>query len=773
MLESESAASAIDYWRKSLEGAPPVELPGYRSSATLRTPAGASVSTVLDETLVALLRAIADDEHVTLRSVLSSAFMILLSRYSGQRDIVVGVQVANRQEEEARNLCGPVSNLLPLRIDLSPQQPFMNVLCQVEKTALEGGKNAVPFEKLLQELTVERSLTRPPLVQVTFNFRAAVEVKPQVTGLAIEDFMVDGSPNNFELILDIAAASDGVKCCFRYDANLYDSTLIEGLARHFQVLLKSIVADPSQTISTLPLLTDGERAQLLVEWNRTEVGYPAGQCIQELFEAQAERTPEGLAVVGGQQRLTYAELERRANQLAWRLRREGVGCESVVAVCMGRSVELVMALLGILKAGGAYVPLDPRYPAGRLRLMLEDSGAQVIVSESELGAGLPPVAGKPLWLDQEREELGRESAGRVARVSQPESLAYVIYTSGSTGRPKGVGIEHRSTVALLQWAQAVFSGADLKRVLASTSICFDLSVFELFLPLSVGGTVVLAEDALRLGSGGWSEELSLINTVPSAMAELVRLECLPGSVRGVNLAGEPLPQRLVEELSERGIERFYDLYGPTEATTYSTYALRGAGERATIGRPIANTQVYLLDRRLEPVPVGVAGELYLGGAGLARGYLQRPELTAEKFIANPYGAAGTRLYRTGDIARYQRDGQLEYLGRGDQQVKVRGYRIELGEIETAINEHPAVRESVAVIHGEGLTDTRIVAHVVLNNDRQFDQREQVQHLTSWRSIWDDIYRQDMLPKDPRFNTVGWNSSYTGEPIPKNEMREWA
>src|ERR1041385_2412624 len=345
-LGNESAASAIDYWRKSLEGAPPVELPGYRSSATLRPPAGASVSTVLDETLVALLRAIADDEHVTLRSVFLSAFMILLSRYSGQRDIVVGVQVANRQDEAARNLCGPVSNLLPLRIDLSPQEPFMNLLCQVEKTALEGGKNAVPFEKLLQELTVERSLTRPPLVQVTFNFRAGVEVKPQVTGLAIEDFMLDGSPNNFELILDIAAASDGVKCCFRYDANLYDSALVEGLARHFQVLLKSIVADPSQTISTLPLLTDGERDQVLVEWNQTEVDFATGQCIQVLFEAQAERTPAGLAVVGGGQRLAYGGLGGGGNQLAWRLRREGVGCESLVGVCMGRSVELVVALVG-------------------------------------------------------------------------------------------------------------------------------------------------------------------------------------------------------------------------------------------------------------------------------------------------------------------------------------------------------------------------------------------------------------------------------------------
>src|SRR6185503_15801414 len=298
---------------------------------------------------------------------------------------------------------------------------------------------------------------------------------------------------------------------------------------------------------------------------------------------------------------------------------------------------------------------------------------------------------------------------RPPRVGGPESLGYVIYTSGSTGRPKGVAIEQRSTVAMLQWAQQVFGPEDLAAVLASTSICFDLSVFEMFLPLSVGGAVIMAQDALQLAQGNWTGvELSLINTVPSAMAELVRLGCVPASVRVVNLAGEPLSQTLVEQLYEQsGVERVYDLYGPTEDTTYSTYALRGVKEAATIGRPIANTQVYLLDQWLEPVPVGVAGEIYLGGAGLARGYLKRPELTAERFIPHPYGEAGTRLYRTGDLARYQRDGKLQYLGRRDQQVKLRGYRIELGEIEAVLQQHPFVREVAVTLH-----ERRLVAYVV-------------------------------------------------------------
>jgi amino acid adenylation domain-containing protein len=708
-LGSEAAETAIDYWRQGLEGAPPaVELPGRRSSAARRTPAGATVSSVLDDRLVARLRAFARGEDVTLRTVLLSAFAILLSRYSSQRPIVIGLQIINRQQADERDLIGPVSNVLPLRLDLSPTALFVDLLHQVEELVLESEKRGfVPFEKLLQELNVERSLSRPPLVQVTFDFRTVEEEKGHVDALVIDGFELDFGVKNFEISLDVNAARDRLECHFRYDEDIYDASVIEGLAGHFHVLLNAVACTPRQAISALPLLSAAEREQVLVKWNTTGAAYEQGLCVQQLFEAQAERTPGATAVVDQQQHLTYTELEQRANQLAWRLRREGVGCESLVAVCLERSVDLVVALLGIWKAGGAYVPLDPSYPQPRLRYVLEDTHAEVVITQRQLAARLPAI-GKQLWLDEEREQLAQESTARPARLNRPESLGYVIYTSGSTGRPKGVAIEQRSTVALLQWAQTVYGPEDLSGVLASTSVCFDLSVFELFLPLSVGGTVVLAEDALQLASGQWGVELSLINTVPSAMAELLRLECLPRSVRVVNLAGEPLAQTLVQQLYEQGgIERVYDLYGPTEDTTYSTYALRSGEQAATIGRPIANTQVYLLDGLLQPVPIGVAGELYLGGAGLARGYLNRPELTAEKFIPNPYGEAGTRLYKTGDLARYQADGQLQYLGRGDQQVKVRGYRIELGEIEAALREHPSVRDAVVVVH-----ERRLVAYVV-------------------------------------------------------------
>jgi amino acid adenylation domain-containing protein len=707
-LEGEAGVSAIDYWRERLAGAPPaVELPGHRTGAAPGTPAGATILSGLDQALAGALQALADREETTLRTVLLAAFAVLLSRYSTQRDLVVGLEVTNRDEHTC-NLVGPVSNLLPLRLDPEPRESFIDLLHRLEELVFADEKRAVPFEKLLQELNVERSLSRPPLVQITFDFRITCETNLRVDALYIEDFALEANLNDFELTLDIVKASEQLDCRFGYNAALYDTALIRSLAGHFQILLRGIVSNPLQMISALPLLSGPEREQVLVEWNRTDAGYPREQCIHELFAAQAERTPTGIAVVDEKQRLSYEELERRANRLAWRLRREGVGCESLVAVCMERSVDLVVALLGILKAGGAYVPLDPSYPQPRLRFMLEDTQAEVVLTEQHLATRLPQASGKRILLDQEREQLGQESGERVPRLSEPESLGYVIYTSGSTGRPKGVAIEHRSTVALLQWAQSVYGPKELSAVLASTSVCFDLSVYELFLPLSVGGTVVIAEDALQLASGKWGVELSLINTVPSAMAEVLRLECIPPSVRVVNLAGEPLPQTLVQQLYEQGgIERVYDLYGPTEDTTYSTFALRSGLEAATIGRPVANTQVYLLDALLQPVPVGVPGELYLGGAGLARGYLKRPELTAEKFIPNPYGEAGTRLYKTGDVARYQADGKLQYLGRGDQQVKVRGYRIELGEIEAALREHPSIRDVTVAVH-----ERRLVAYIV-------------------------------------------------------------
>jgi amino acid adenylation domain-containing protein len=762
----------LSYWKRKLSDAPPVlELPLDKTRPAVQQFRGEQKVQWISPELRQELKRVSSRHRVTLFMTLLSAFKVLLWRYTNQPDIVVGSPIANRTRAETEELIGFFVNTLVLRTDLSGNPTFAELLDRVKEVALGAYDHQdLPFEKLVEELSPERDPGRNPLFQVSFVLQNATRSRLELPDLTLETLDVHSGTAKFDLTLSILETPDGLKASWEYNTDLFERARIERMAEHFEVLLEAIVAEPETRIGELALLTSREREQVLVGWNQTAVAYPLKQSIQQLFEEQVASTPKAVAVVDEHHALTYEELEQRANQLAWRLRSEGVGPESFVAVCLERSTELLVALLGILKAGAAYVPLDPSYPQPRLQFMLEDSAAEVVLTEQALAARLPRHNGKQICLDQEREQLVSESSERLPPQNLSQSLAYVIYTSGSTGRPKGVAIEHHSTVTMLQWAQTVYSRADLAGVLASTSICFDLSVYELFLPLSAGGTVVIAADALQLASAQWPAELTLINTVPSAIAELLRLKGIPESVRVVNLAGEPLPQTLVQQLYElRTIDRVYDLYGPSEDTTYSTFALRSPRGTATIGRPIANTQIYLLDSWLQPVPIGVPGELYIGGEGLARGYLKRPELTAERFIANPFGAPGTRLYRTGDVARYLEDGNLQYVGRSDQQVKVRGYRIELGEIEAAINEHPDVRESVVVLHGDGLSDNRILAHVVLDSAQPADDNR----LNQWQEVWDETYRERISPSDPRFNTIGWNSSYTGKPIPEAEMREWA
>ena len=778
-LQGPAQRGLLDYWKARLANAPAIlELPADKTRPAVQEFHGAQAVQQLSPRLTAQLKQLSAGHRVTLFMTLLAAFKVLLWRYTNQTDIVIGSPIANRTRAETEALIGFFVNTLALRTDLSGNPPFTQLLERVKEVALGAYQHQdLPFEQLVEELSPDRDPGRNPLFQVAFVLQNATRSRLELPGLTLERLDVHSGTAKFDLSLSILELDGGLTTTWEYDAELYEPGRIARMIDHFEMLLEGVIAAPQTRIGDLPLLPAREREQLLIEWNRTAVSYPEPHTVHELFEAQVDRTPDAIAVIDERRRLTYAELERRSNQLAWRLRRAGVGCESLVAVCMERSVDLVVALLGILKAGGAYVPLDPTYPQPRLRFMLEDAQADVLISQRQLATQLPQVRGAVLWLDEEQERPLEDSDTRPPRLSQPESLAYVIYTSGSTGQPKGVAIEHRSTVALLRWAQNLYEPQDLSAVLASTSICFDLSVFELFLPISVGGMVLIAEDALHLTSGSWGVDPTLINTVPSAMAELLRLDGIPASARVVNLAGEPLPQALVQELYERrGIARVYDLYGPTEDTTYSTVALRRPMEPPTIGRPIANTQIYLLDARRQPVPIGIPGELYIGGAGLARGYLNRPELTAEKFVPNPYGEAGTRLYRTGDIARYRADGSLQYLGRSDQQVKVRGYRIELGEIEAAINEHPAARESVAIVREDDPGDKRLVAYVVpeRHDDSVAGGSDALGagQLTHWKTVWDEIYEDATSPSDPRFNITGWNSSYTGTPIPPEEMSEW-
>jgi amino acid adenylation domain-containing protein len=454
---------------------------------------------------------------------------------------------------------------------------------------------------------------------------------------------------------------------------------------------------------------------LLVEWNQTEADYPRDKCVHQLFEAQAERTPDAIAVVFEDQQLTYRELNERSNQLAHHLRKLGIGPDVLVGLCVERSLEMLVGLLGILKAGGAYVPLDPTYPKDRVRFVLADTQTPMLITQQRLCVDLGSETRDCTFicLDADFETIAKAATENPKSGVGPGNLAYVIYTSGSTGKPKGVAIEHHSSVMLVNWAHEVFSARECAGVLFSTSICFDLSVFEVFVPLSRGGKIILADNALQLPTLPAAKDVTLVNTVPSAIKELVRLQALPSSVCTVNLAGEPLGVDLVKEIYQLpGVVKVYDLYGPSETTTYSTWSLRSADGPYTIGRPIANTQIYILDANGNPVPIGVPGELHIGGEGVARGYLNRPELTKERFIADPFSSRlGRRLYKTGDLARYFPDGNIELLGRLDHQVKIRGFRIEMGEIETVLKLHPSVREAVVVAREDAPGDRRLVAYV--------------------------------------------------------------
>jgi amino acid adenylation domain-containing protein len=516
-----------------------------------------------------------------------------------------------------------------------------------------------------------------------------------------------------------------------YATDLFERGTVERLIGHLRTLLEAVAAAPDRRLAELPLLTEPERRQVLVDWNRTEADYPRDRCLHELVAEQAARTPGAVAVAYEDRWLTYAELDVRANQLARYLQGRGVGPDALVALCLERSPEMVVAVLGALKAGGAYLPLDPAYPAERLAFMLADARPRVLLTQERLLGQLPPFAGPTLCLDRDWAAVGALPPTVPPHRARPANLAYVIYTSGSTGSPKGVMIAHRSAVALVAWARGTFAPNELAGVLATTSICFDLSVFELFVPLSAGGMAILANDALGLPSLPAAQEVTLVNTVPSVAAELLRLGALPLSARTVNLAGEALPKPLAEALYRRGtVARLFNLYGPTEDTTYSTYALvkPDVAGAPPIGRPIANTRIYIVDRRGRPVPAGVPGELCIGGVGLARGYLNRPELTAERFVPDPFGPPGARLYRTGDLARYRPDGEIEYLGRLDHQVKIRGFRVEPGEVEAALRQHPAVREAAVVAREDAPGDRRLVAYVVAHPEHAPIAGEQLRAL---------------------------------------------
>ncbi|HET7228396.1 MAG TPA: amino acid adenylation domain-containing protein, partial [Longimicrobium sp.] len=727
-----------------LGGAPAVlALPTDRPHPPVRVGRGGTVPLAAGAALWARLREQARAEGVTPYVLLLAAFQVLLARWSGQDDFVVGSPAAGRTGPAFANTVGYLVNPVAVRARLGGAPTFRELLQQARAQALAAlSTQAYPFERLVEDLRPARDASRTPVFQVLFVFQQAERltaatacalgvagVREAIGPLTLESVAVDTGAAQFDLTLTLGEVDGVLAGTLGYDADLFDDATIQRMAGHFHRLLAAIAADPDVPVSALPMLGAEERRAVVEDFNATAVRYDGEATLHELVEAQVSRTPDAVAVTFEGQSVTYAELNRRAGQLAGHLRQLGVGVETRVGICLERSIDLVVALLGVLKAGGAYVPVDPGYPAERIAYMLADSGVRVLLTQASLAASLPEHGARVVRLDEDWPSIASASPSYDPIDVPPHALAYVIYTSGSTGRPKGAMNAHRGIVNRLLWMQAEYGLAASDAVLQKTPFSFDVSVWEFFWPLITGARLVMARpeghrDPAYLSSVIEREGITTLHFVPSMLRVFLEhgdaARC--GSVRRVISSGEALGA----ELAARCLERLpraalHNLYGPTEAavdvTAWRCSADDADGGGVPIGRPVANTRAYVLDRAGQPVPIGVAGELCLGGLQVGRGYLGRPGLTAERFIPDPWSAEpGARLYRTGDLARWRADAALEYRGRIDHQVKVRGFRIEPGEIEAALAAHPAVREAVVAARDDAGDETRLVAYIVANGE---------------------------------------------------------
>ncbi|MCY1022339.1 non-ribosomal peptide synthetase [Pyxidicoccus sp. MSG2] len=725
-LKGEVLERQLSWWKEQLAGVPPVlELPTDRPRPTVQSFNGAHLSMRLPPELAGALRELSRKEGVTLFMTLLAGFQALLARYSGQSDLVVGSPISGRNWREVEPLLGFFVNTLALRVDTGGGASFRELLGRVRKMCLGAyAHQDLPFEHVVDALQPARDLSRSPLFQVMFVMPGAT-VPMALPGLASEEVAFEPGMAKFDLTLFVRELPQGLVAFWEYNTDLHDAETVARMAGHYVRLLQGAASRPGQRVDSLPLLGEAERRRLLVEWNATEAPRPTEPNVHALFEVWAERTPDAIAVRMGDARLTYGELNRKANRLAHLLRGAGVGPEVLVGLCVGRSLDLAVGVLGILKAGGAYVPLDPAYPPERLAMMLRASRAPLLLTQSTLPAVLPPDEVRRLCLDT--ETFAGASEVDLPALAGPESLAYVIYTSGSTGVPKGVAMPHGPLLNLLHWQTGAFV-VPRGRTLQFSALSFDVSFQELLSTWAVGGELVLISEAQRLDARALLElmdrqeveRLFLPFVALQNLAEVAdREECVPRRLREIITAGEqlrvtPALRRFIRRLGDCVL---HNQYGPTEC--HATTALLLSGDTGTwpdlpsIGQPISNGHVHLLDEHLAPVPIGVSGELYIGGELLARGYLHRPELTPERFIPDPFSSRpGARLYRTGDFARYLPDGALEFLGRRDAQVKVRGYRIELAEVESALAHHPALKDCVVEAREDGSGHKRLVGYVV-------------------------------------------------------------
>ncbi|WP_292846224.1 amino acid adenylation domain-containing protein [Nostoc sp. NMS8] len=739
-LQGKILQSQIDYWKQQLSGNLPVlHLPTDRLQPSIQTYRGASYSQVLPQELIEALKCFSESEDATLFMVLLAAFKTLLYRYTGQEDILVGSPIANRNRREISGLIGCFINTLVLRTDLSQNPTFSELLGRIRSVVLGAfAHQDLPFEKLVEELQPERDLSSSPLFQVMFVFQNAPTSSLDLTGLTLSPLPVENKTAKFNLTLSLEQTTQGLMTVWEYNTDLFDASTIERMAGHFEILLEGIVTHPQQHICKLPLLTLAEQHQLLVKWNDTQADYSLDKCIHELFEVQALSTPNAVAVIFENQLLTYRELNERANKVAHYLKTLGVEPDVLVGICVERSLEMVVGLLGILKAGGAYVPLDPNYPQERLSDMLQDAAVSVLLTQQHLLESLPFYQADIVCLDSQWEVISTQSQENPVSQVSVNNLAYVIYTSGSTGKPKGIAMRHYSLVNLILW-QIENAITDTKaKTLQFAPISFDVSFQEIFSTWCAGGTLVLISEEIRQDAYALLrliveekiERLFLPFVALQQLAQVANSSPFhPKNLREIITAGEQLQitPPLISFFNKLPDCVLQNHYGPSETHVVTSFTLQGRASDwqaiPPIGRPIANNQMYILDENLQPVPIGVSGELYIGGAGVARGYLNRPDLTKEKFIPHPFILQfQARLYKTGDLARYLPNGNIQFLGRSDRQVKIRGFRIEPGEIETVLSTHPQVRQAVVIAREDKPANKRLVAYLV-SDQKSLSSRE--------------------------------------------------
>ncbi len=762
-LQGDRLEHELSYWKSRLAQAPTLELPLDHPRPPIQRFDGATSAQELSVTLTSELKALGQHEDSTLFMVLLTAFAMVLSRYSGQADLVVGTPIANRTHAEVERLIGFFANTLVLRVDLAGATTFRSALRRVREVCLGAYEHQhVPFELLVEHLAPTRDLSRHPLFQVMLILQNTPPATVQLPGLTIQPLPTDTSSAKFDLTLEARETADGLSCLWEYNTTLFDAATIARMQAHFLLVLEQVLAQPDAALAGLPLLTPPERKRLLADWNDTHAPFAGNACLYQLVAEQAARTPDAPAVHDATTTLTYAELTARAHQLAHALQYHGVGPDVLVALCLDRSCDLLVAVLAVLAAGGAYVPLDPTYPPERLAYMLADSQAPVLLTNKEmrdwrlesdapqsptlrLRSGQVSNLQSPTVIEliADRERIARQPETKPDSGVTPDHLAYVIYTSGSTGAPKGVQIVQRAVVNFLHSMQQRPGIAPGDVLLSVTTISFNIAVLELLLPLTVGASVVIVDRATAVDGGALAAALqdygaTLMQATPASWRLLLASGWTPPASLTILCGGEALPPDLISPLLP--CRALWNMYGPTETTIWSTIApITGDDGTAPIGHPIANTTLYVLDAHLRPVPIGVAGELYIGGAGLARGYLNRPELTAERFVPSPLSVVSgqlqrtmdngplttdNRLYRTGDLVRWRPDGQLEYLGRLDQQVKVRGHRIELGEIEAVLGRYAGVQASAVTVWDDEGGNKRLVAYVVANQEQRTKNTEQ-------------------------------------------------